>query len=57
MDLILANAGVLQNLLNRLHSPPEQVHIKLLKLGAGQGLAEIVSPFEGFNFKFGGCLA
>ena len=38
---------------HRLHSLAEEIEIKLLKLGAGERLREVVSVLEGFDLEPG----
>ena len=50
MNLALLDTGVLENLLDGLHGPAEQVHVKLLELGAGESLREVVATLERLDF-------
>ena len=56
MNLALLDAGVLENLLDGLHGPAEQVHVKLFKLGAGESLREVVAALERLDFDASGLL-
>ena len=56
VDILLSETSVLENLLDRLHGLPEQVHVQLLELGPGQRLGEVVAALEGFDFNPGGLL-
>lgn len=57
INILLLDVGVLQNLLDRLHSLAEKIHIELLKLGTGKSFREIVAVLEGFNLNASGLLA
>ena len=50
---ILLEAGILENLLDRPHGLPEQVHVQLLEFGPGQRLREAVAILEGFDLNPG----
>lgn len=50
-NIFLLNTGILENLFNGLHGLAEEVHVNFLELGSGQGLGEVVSVFERFDFK------
>ena len=56
MDILLLEIGVLENLLDRLHGLPEQVHVQFLELGPGQCLGEVVAILERFDLDPGGLL-
>jgi hypothetical protein len=57
VDFILLDAGIFENLLNGLESFTEQVYVQFLKLGARQGLREIVAVLEGLDFELSAHLA
>ena len=51
MDSALVHLCIPQALLHRLHTFPEEVHVKLLKPGSGDGGIEINTLKEGINFN------
>ena len=57
IDILLLNVGVLQDLLDRLHSLPEEVHVEFFKLGAGKGLGEVIAILEALDFNASALLA
>ena len=56
IDVLLLETGVFENLLDRLHGLPEQVHVQFLELGPGQRLGEVVAVLEGLDLDPGGLL-
>jgi len=48
---------VLENLLNRLHDFPEEVHIQLFELGPSQSFGEVVAILKAFDLDTGALLA
>jgi len=53
VDVLFLHVSVLQHLLNRLHGLPEEIHVKLFKLGASKSLRKVISIFEALNLKPG----
>jgi hypothetical protein len=51
INFLLLHTRIFKDLLDRFHSLTEEIEIKLLKLGAGKRLREVVSVLEGFNLK------
>ena len=56
VNVLLLETGIFEDLLDRLHGFPEQVHVQLLELGPGQGFREVVAVFEGFDLDPRGLL-
>jgi len=56
IDVLFLEIRVFENLLDRLHGLPEQVHVQFLELGSGQRFGEVVAVFEGFDLNPGGLL-
>lgn len=56
IDIFLLDVSVLQHLLDGLHSLAEEVHVEFFELGTGEGLGEIVTVLERFDFDAGGLL-
>lgn len=52
----LLELGVLENLLNRLHSLLEEVNVELLELGLGKGLGEVLAVVESLDLNAGALL-
>src|SRR5258705_3782615 len=57
VDILLFDIGVLEDLLDRLHGLPEEIHVELLELGPGERLGEVITVLERFDFDTGGLLA
>lgn len=57
INVLLLDTGILQYLLDRLHSLAEEIHVKLFELGTGEGLREVVTILEGLDFDASGLLA
>jgi len=57
IDIFLLNVGVLQDLLDRLHSLPEEVHVEFFEFGTGKGLGEVIAIFEALDFDASALLA
>jgi hypothetical protein len=57
VHILLFDVGIFQNLLDRFHGLPEQVHVQLLKLGTRQSLGEVIAIFEAFDLDSGTLLA
>ena len=53
VNLVLAEVTVLEDLLDRLERSLEQVHVELLKLGAGKSLAEVLAVNERLDLETG----
>ncbi|PMB65055.1 NAD-specific glutamate dehydrogenase [Beauveria bassiana] len=53
VNLGLLDVGVLENLLNGLDGLLEEIHVKLLELGASQSLGEVVALEESLNLDAG----
>ncbi len=51
------DVGVLQDLLDRLHGLPEEVHVEFLELGTGKGLREVIAILEALDFDASALLA
>ena len=49
--------GVTEELPDRLHSFPEKIHVKLLELGPGERLREVIAVLERFDLNISGLLA
>lgn len=56
VNLLLLELGIIENLLDGLESALEEIHVELLKLGAGQGLGEVVALEESLDLDTGGHL-
>ena len=56
IDILLLETGVFENLLDRLHGLPEQIHVQFLELCPGQRLGEVVTVLEGLDLDPGGLL-
>ena len=57
VDVFLLDISILENLLNGFHGLAEKVHVKLLELGPGKRLGEVISILERFNLDPGRLLA
>jgi len=57
VDVLLLDVGVLQDLLDRFHGLPEEVHVKFFELGASKGLREVIAIFEALDFDASALLA
>jgi len=57
VNVLLLDAGILENLLNGLHRLAEQVGVELFELCAGERLGKVLSVKEALNFNLGGHLA
>jgi|ERR1700733_11958272 len=55
VDLVLLNAGILEDLFNGLESFTEEIeiHVQLVELGGCQGQGEIIAVLEGLNLDLG----
>jgi len=53
MDFVLLQSSVVEDLLDGSKGLLEEIHVDFLKTGAGQGLGEVLSVEEGFDFDLG----
>lgn len=56
INSLLLDTSVSKNLLDGLHGLSEQINVKLLELGSGKSLREIVSTLERLDLHLGGHL-